>query len=156
MSVAVPRRRSWLWVQGLACGAALSIAPGPVILMAVLLAPGLVSYAIESGDSKPVSETMLLLSVATCFMPLRVLWESGHSLDASVALLCDPARTGLSWVAAGAGWLMEEAARFIAQQASDASTRRRVAQLQKERADLVTEWGSLDPKPPPRSAARRR
>jgi hypothetical protein len=156
MSAVAPRRRSWLWLQGLACGAALSIATGPFILLAVLLAPGLVSYAIERGDSKPVSETMLLLGLATCFMPLRILWESGHSLDSCIALLSDPARTGLSWVAAGAGWLMEEAAQIIARHSSELGTRRLIAQLQKEKADLVAEWGSLEPKPPPQPAARRR
>jgi hypothetical protein len=156
VSAAVPRRRSWLWLQGLACGAALSIATGPVILMAVLMAPGLISYAIERGDSKPASETMLLLSLATCFMPIRILWESGHSFDACIALLSDPGRVGLSWTAAGAGWLMEEGAGIIARQSSDLATRRRIAQLQKEKADLVAEWGSLEPVPPPQPAVRRR
>jgi hypothetical protein len=146
MSAAAPRRRSWLWLQGLLCGAALSIATGPAILLAVLLAPGLMSYAIERGDGKPVSETMLLLGAATCFMPLRILWEQGHSVDAALALLSDPARPGLSWVAAGAGWLMEEAAQIIARQSSELATKRRIAQLQKERAGLVAEWGSLEPK----------
>jgi hypothetical protein len=156
VSGVAPRRRSWLWLQGLACGAALSIATGPALLLAVLLAPGLMSYAIERGDNKPVSETMLLLGVATCFMPLRILWDSGHGVDASIALLSDPARAGLSWVAAGAGWLMEEAAQIAARQYSDMATRRRIAQLQNERTSLVEEWGSLEPKPPPQPAARRR
>jgi hypothetical protein len=156
VSAVAPRRRSWLWLQGLVCGAAFSIATGPVVLLAVLLAPGLITYVIEADEKKPVSETMLLLGLATCFFPLRNLWESGHSINACIAVLSDPATAGLSWVAAGAGWLMEEAAQIIAKQSSDMATRRRIAQLQKERADLVAEWGPLDPKPPQLPAARRR
>ncbi len=54
MSASVPRRRSWLWLQGLACGAALSIATAPAILAAVLLAPALLVHATEKTPGKPV------------------------------------------------------------------------------------------------------
>jgi hypothetical protein len=158
VTAVVPRRRSWLWLQGLACGAALSIATAPVILLVILLAPGLIVYAIEGGERKPLSSSMLLLGLATSFMPLRVLWDTGHSMEACVALLSDPTRVGFSWLAAGTGWLMEEGAQIISRQYSDLATRRRIAQLRAERAELVEEWGPLVQLPPlpPQPVIRRR
>jgi hypothetical protein len=148
VSAVLPRRRSWLWLQGLACGAALSVATGPVLLVIVLLAPGLAVYAIERNSAKPMASSMLLFGLATTFMPLRLLWEAGHGMEAGITMLSDPSRVGLAWVAAGIGWLLEESAQIVARQYSDIATRHRIAALQKERARLVEEWGSLEPPAP--------
>ncbi len=144
MSVTVPRRRSWLWLQGLACGAALSIATAPVILAGVLLAPGLLVYATETTPGKPVGESMLLLGLATVFMPVRILWENGHSLDACIDLLSDPSRIGVPWLAAGAGWLMTELTQVLGREYYEVAAKRRIAALRRERTELEEEWGSLD------------
>jgi hypothetical protein len=146
MSATVRRRRSWLWLQGLACGAALSIATAPVILAGVLLAPGLLVHATEKTPGKPVGESMLLLGLATVFMPIRILWENGHSLQACIDLLSDPARIGVSWLAAGAGWLMTELTQILGREYYEVAAKRRIASLRRERTELEEEWGSLDPK----------
>jgi hypothetical protein len=147
VSTTVRRRRSWLWLQGLACGAALSVATGPVLMMGVLLAPALMAYAIERNPAKPAATTMLLFSAATTFTPLRDLWQGGQSIEGGLLMLGDPMRAGLAWVAAGTGWLLEEMAQAIAGQYSDIKTRHRIAALNKERAALVEEWGSFEPPP---------
>ena len=149
MSVTAPRRRSWLWLQGLVCGAALSLATAPVILLAVLLAPGLVAFGIDQRLGKPAATAMLLLGLAASFTPLRIMWESGHTMTASLEVITDPARTGLAWLCAGAGWLMEETAHIIAIQYSALEARRRIAALRAERALLVEEWGPIGSVPPP-------
>lgn len=156
MTTLAPRRRSWLWLQGLACGGAISVATAPVILVAVLLAPGLVSYAVEQRPGKPVSETMMMLGIATIFMPLRTFWEYGHSFDAATAILTNPTYLGLSWTAACAGWLAEMIGQIIAVQASELSSRRHVAALTREREQLVEEWGSLEAISPPLPGSHRR
>jgi hypothetical protein len=145
VTAAVPKRRSWLWLQGLVCGAALSFATAPAMLLVVLLLPGLVAYVVERTPGKPISESMLLLGLATTFTPLRVLWEGGHTMEACIPLISDPARLGLSWMAAASGWLMYEAAQMIARQLGEHGARRKMNQLRKERAELVTEWGPLEP-----------
>jgi hypothetical protein len=146
MIASVPRRRSWLWLQGLACGAALSIATAPAILAAVLLAPGLLVYATEKTPGKPVGESMLLLGLATSFMPIRILWENGHSLEACIDLLSDPSRIGVSWLAAGGAWLMTELTQIVGREFYEVAAKRRIAALQRERTELEEEWGSLEPK----------
>ena len=123
-----------------------------MLLVLVLLAPGLVVYAIERQNSKPLASSMLLFGLATTFMPLRVLWEAGHSMELGVTMLTDPGRVGLAWVAAGLGWFLEESAQIIARQYTDMAGRHRIAALQKERAQLVDEWGSLDPPAPGQTA----
>jgi hypothetical protein len=146
MIASVPRRRSWLWLQGLACGAALSIATAPAILAAVLLAPGLLVYATEKTPGKPVGESMLLLGLATSFMPIRILWENGHSLEACIDLLSDPSRIGVSWLGAGGAWLMTELTQIVGREFYEVAAKRRIAALQRERTELEEEWGSLEPK----------
>ena len=150
MSGAALRPRSWLWLQGLACGTALAVAPGPVALLGVLLAPGLVAYLVEARPGKPVSEAMLLLGAATVFTPLRLLWEGGLTIVASIDLLEEPARVVLSWTAAAAAaaWLAGQLARIMARELSEARAKRHMASLRRERAGLVAEWGALEPQKP--------
>lgn len=156
MTALAPRRRSWPWLQGLACGGAISVATAPVMLVLVLLAPGLMSHAVEQRTGKPVSETMILLGVATIFMPLRVLWESGHSIDAAMSILTNPYYLGLSWTAGCAGWLAETIGQIAAVQASELSNRQYVSALIRERSQLIEEWGPLNAITPPLPKSHRR
>ncbi len=89
---------------------------------------------------------MLLLGLATAFMPIRILWENGHTLQACIDLLSDPARIGVSWLAAGAGWLMTELTQIIGREFYEVAAKRRIAALRRERAELEEEWGPLEPK----------
>jgi hypothetical protein len=138
-----PRRRSWLWLQGLVCGAALTLAPAIAMLTLVLLAPGLFVYAVEETSGKPVGRTMLLLGAAASFGPLRTLWDAGNSLDGAVALVSDPVHLGFAWVVAGAGWLFGEMIQIVGREVLEVMARHRAATLRQERARLEAEWGSL-------------
>lgn len=145
MSEAMPRRRSWLWLQGLACGAALSVATAPALLVAVLLAPGLAAYMAERTPAKPTSEPMLVLGAATVFAPLRDLWEHGHTLGACLDMLANPTHIALSWSVAAGAWLMGQVGVLGAWQISQMTARHRTEALRREREALVAEWGTLDP-----------
>jgi hypothetical protein len=155
MSEPVVQRRSWLWLQGLACGAALSFATGPAVLVGALLMPGIASYFFERTPGKPLSESMLLLGLATTFVPFRTLWEHGLSLDACLTLLAEPSHLGLSWLAAACGWMMGEAAQLAGRQLGEIAMRRRMTTLRRELAELIDEWGSLEPRTQPQAPRRR-
>ena len=147
MSAAAPQRRSWLWLQGLACGAAVALAPGPALLVAVLLAPALVAYGFERTPGKPRSEPMLILSSAACFEPMRELWSTGRTIEASFALLSEPRHIAWAWLAAAAAWLIGEVVQLVSREFGEITVRRRVAALRQERDALTAEWGPLDPPP---------
>jgi len=142
-SVAVTRRRSWLWLQGLVCGAALTLAPAIAVLALVLLAPGLFVYAIEETAGKPVGRAMLLLGAAASFGPLRTLWDSGNTLDGAINLISDPVHLGMAWVVAGSGWLFGELIQIVGREVLEVMARHRAAALRQERTRLEAEWGSL-------------
>ncbi len=141
----VIRRRSWLWLQGLVCGAVMALVPATAVVALVLLAPGLIGYALEETAGKPVSRTMLLLGAAATFAPLRGLWDAGNTLDAAMATITDPVRLGMAWVAAGTGWMLSELTQLVGREVLEVLARHRAAALRQERAALEAEWGSLSP-----------
>ena len=142
-SAAAPRRRSWLWLQGLVCGAALALAPAIAMVVLVLLAPGLVVYALEETPGKPVGRMMLLLGAAASFGQLRILWDAGNTMDAAMAIVGDPVHVGQSWVVAGAGWMFGELIQIVGREVLEVLARHRAAALRQERTQLEAEWGPL-------------
>ncbi|WP_158745869.1 hypothetical protein [Acidisphaera sp. L21] len=142
---AVPRR-SWFWLQGVICGVAVAVVPGTALMIGVLMAPAFATYAMEQGKTRPLARGMMLRGAACTFMPLRVLWEHGGSLDASLDLLSDPGRPLLAWTACGAGWLAGQLADILTRLALDARSARALRQLTQERDKLIVEW--TDEQPP--------
>jgi len=88
---------------------------------------------------------LLLLGAAASFAPLRSLWDAGNTLDAAMALITDPLRLGLAWVAAGVGWMLSELIQLVGREVLEVMARHRVAALRQERAALEAEWGTLSP-----------
>ncbi len=142
-SMAMPRRRSWLWLQGLACGAVMALMPAVAILGLVLLAPGLLVYALEEAPGKPMGRTMLLLGAAASFGQIRVLWDAGNTLDTALTILSDPIHPGTAWIAAGAGWMVSELIQMGGGEVLEVLARHRATALRQERARLEEEWGTL-------------
>ncbi len=142
---AVTRRRPWLWLQGLICGAVMALVPATAVMGLALLAPGLVAYALEETAGRPVSRSMLLLGAAAAFAPLRTLWDAGNTLEAAMSIVTDPVRLGMAWVAAGVGWMLSELTQLVGREVLEVLARHRAATLQQERAALEAEWGSLSP-----------
>ena len=134
------RRRSWFWLQGMVCGVVAAIAPGTAVMAVVLLGPGLAMYAIGSPQSRPIARAMIMMGAATTFMPLRLLWEQGGTLDASLGLLGDPARPILAWVASGLGWFVAQVTDLATQFILNAKAANQLRALGKEREALIAEW----------------
>ena len=139
-AAAPAQRRSWFWLQGVICGLAAAIVPGTALMLAVLLGPGLAMYATAQGKGRPIARAMIMMGAASTFMPLRLLWEQGGSLDAALGLLSDPARPLLSWTANGAGWLIAQATEIATQFVLNAKAAQHLRALQKEREALTAEW----------------
>jgi hypothetical protein len=142
------RRHSFVWLQGLACGAVVTLAPATALLLAVLLAPGGLALVLDSQPGRPTARTVLLCSAAAVVEPVRALWAAGHTADAALALLGDLGVIGTAWSAAAAGWLLVELAPIGARIVLEAQGRARSARLRAARARVAAEWGADGPDQP--------
>jgi len=143
--------RSLLWVEGALCGIAAALSPGTALLLVGLLAPGLVSLALDGAPGKPMARAVLLAGVTASISALRQLWLDGASLDAALNLLEDPLRLGTAWAAGATGWLISELAPIITRLLLDARSLIRAKELRAERERLEAEWSLPAGHPPPTS-----
>jgi len=134
-SAAPGRKQSLVWVQGLLCGALVTLATPTALLVTVLLAPALVALAFDRAPGRPIARSVALCGLAACVDPVRTLWAAGHDLPTAVALLADLTVLGIAWTAGAAGWLA----------ALEALSLTRAAKLRSARARLVDEWGFSEP-----------
>jgi hypothetical protein len=141
-------RRSLIWLQGLACGGMVALAPETMLLMVVLLGPGLLALMLDRQPGRPVARAILLCGAAACVEPIRALWAAGHSLDAALAGLGDLGALGTAWSAAAGGWLLVELAPIATRAVLDAHSRARVARLHTLRERLAEAWGFDRPADP--------
>ena len=133
--------RSLAWLQGLLCGALIMVSPALALLFGGLLAPGLVTVAIDHIQGKPVARAVLMSGLAASVAPARELWLAGLSLDAAFAQLSDPLVLGTAWAAGAAGWLLAEVAPIVVRLVLDMRSTARIAELRARRARYEEEWG---------------
>lgn len=141
MARAAKRQHSLIWLQGLGCGAVVTLAPGFAALLGLLLAPGLVALPLDRQPGRPVARCLLLTGLAACVQPVQVLWSNGQTLSAALALLSDFQVLGTAWSAAAAGWLMAELAPLGSRLVLEALARSRIARLRARRQTLIDAWG---------------
>ncbi len=140
-------RRSWLWLQGLVCGALTCLATPTALLLGTLLAPGAIVWIMEREAGKPNARAMLLCSLVFSFPVLQELWSRGHTIAVSLDLLQSHGALAWAWAGACAGWLLREGAWIIFKLVSEAMDLRRRSILKAERAALEAEWGTIGPAP---------
>jgi hypothetical protein len=133
-------QRSYAWVQGLLCGVAATLVPGPALLAGLLLAPGLVSLLLDQAPGKPMARAVLLCGLAAAVPPLAALWHGGAGVGAAIALAGEPAVLGTAWLAGAGGWLLNEFAPLLLRLGMDALAAARAARLKAERARLAEAW----------------
>ncbi len=133
-------QRSFAWLQGLLCGVAATLVPGPALLVGLLLAPGLLALMLDQAPGKPMARAVLLAGLAATIGPLASLWHAGGSVGAALTTLGNPAVLGLAWLAAAAGWLASELAPLFLKIAMDGASTARAAHLKAERARLLEAW----------------
>lgn len=136
-----PRQHSLIWLQGLLCGAVVTLATPTALLLGVLLAPALLAIFLDHEPGRARARSIALCSTAASVEPLRTLWTAGHSMAAATALLGNVQVVGTAWSAAAAGWLLAEVAPIVVRAILEALSLARGARLRAERAKLVESWG---------------
>ncbi|HUB14284.1 MAG TPA: hypothetical protein VMB34_20195 [Acetobacteraceae bacterium] len=136
-----PRRHSLTWLQGLGCGAVVTLLPAMALLLGVLLLPGGLALLYDRQPGRPVARTVLLCGTAAVVAPVLGLWNAGNTVDACLGLLGDLRVVGTAWSAAALGWILAELAPVVALVVLEATTQARAAGLRSEREKLKAEWG---------------
>jgi hypothetical protein len=135
------RQHSFVWVQGLLCGALATLAPPTALLLGVLLAPTVAALLLDYQPGRPRARSIALFGMAASVDPLRTLWTSGHNLATATSLLSNLQVIGTAWSAAAVGWLMVEVAPLAVRAVLEALSTTRVSRLQTERTRLIETWG---------------
>jgi hypothetical protein len=136
-----PRQHSLIWLQGLLCGAMVTLATPTAMLLGVLLGPALLAVLLDREPGRPRARSIMLFSTAGAIDPLRTLWTTGHSMATATALLGDLHAVGVAWSAAAAGWLLAEVIPIMVRVALEALSIARTARLRTDRTRLIEAWG---------------
>lgn len=135
------KHRSFIWLEGLACGALATLATPTALLLAVLLGPAMVAALLDRQPGRPIARGVALCSLCGIVGPVRELWAAGHTLGTALALAADPDVLAWAWVAAASGWLLSELVPVTLRVGLEASTLSRAARLRAARARYEAEWG---------------
>ncbi|HUD60048.1 MAG TPA: hypothetical protein VMQ99_11150 [Acetobacteraceae bacterium] len=139
-----PRQRSMVWLQGLLCGAMVTLATPTALLLGVLLGPALLALVLDRQAGRPTARSIALCSMAASIEPLRSLWMADHSMATALALLGNLEIIGAAWSAAAGGWLLAEVMPIAVRAMLETTSRARAAHLRAARTRLMEEW-RLDP-----------
>jgi hypothetical protein len=140
-AAAQPRQSSLVWLQGLLCGAMVTLAPPTALLLSVLLAPALLAVLLDREPGRPRVRSIALCGMAAAIEPLRTLWTTGHTMATATTLLSSLQVVGTAWSAAAAGWLLAEITPIAVRAILEALSIARSARLRAERVRLVEAWG---------------
>ncbi len=136
-----PRQHSLVWLQGLLCGAMVTLATPTALLVGVLLGPALLAILFDQEPGRPRARSIALCSMAAAIDPLRTLWNAGHTMATASALAGNARVVGVAWSAAAAGWLLAEILPIGVRAVFETMSLARAARLRAERKKLVEEWG---------------
>jgi hypothetical protein len=130
-----------IWLQGLLCGALVTLATPTALLLGVLLGPALLALLLDRQPGRPKGRSVALFAMAAAVNPLRILWASGHSIAIASSILANPRVLGIAWSAAATGWLLAEITPIGVRVVQESLLRSHAARLRTARARLVEEWG---------------
>lgn len=129
------------WLLGVCCGAALAFATSAAILCGVLLAPALLTAAIDKLPGKPSARIVALTGSGFVIGPLWRLYTTGAaSMEAATTLLTDPAVLCPAWIAGVVGWGLSELLPALVRAATERLTDLRIAALEREAEELRAAW----------------
>ncbi len=141
-AVAKDKGRGIVWMQGLACGTCVAVAPAACGLLAVLLAPAILALLFERTPGRPIARAVLLCGAAACVGPLMTMWQAGPGTG--FALLSDPGVVGTAWAACAGGWLLSQLLPIGIRGVLEAASLSRAVRLRAERERLAKAWGLED------------
>ena len=122
------------------CGIAAAMMPGAAVLLAVLLAPGLVVLLVDQQPGRPIGRAVIVCGLAGSVPPLSAAWSAGLGLDTAAAVMGDMNAVGIAWLAAAAGWLLAELLPLGIRIGLDATSAARAVRLRAARAKLAADW----------------
>ncbi len=129
------------WLQGLACGAVVTLATPSAVLGGLLLAPGFGALLLDREPGRPAGRVALLCGAAMAAAPVGALWQAGLGVGAAVTAASDMSVLAGCWAAQGAGWLVAQLAPLLLRLILDAHAQASMARLRAERARYETDWG---------------
>ncbi|HEY0420005.1 MAG TPA: hypothetical protein VGC80_10850 [Acetobacteraceae bacterium] len=135
-----PARGSAIWVQGLACGALVTLAAPTAMLGGVLLAPGLLLLLFDREPGRAQARIVLLSGGALAASPLATLWRTGHDWPVALDLLSDLSVPVACWAAQAVGWMVGQLAPLGVRFVMDMRTRAQASRMRADRARLEEEW----------------
>jgi len=136
-------RRSWFWLQGLACGVLVATAAPLALVLSVLMAPSLIAALaqVPQGAAPMLLRIMLVYAAAALLPWVPMLWSAAQDWPASLSLLGELRLPAIAWGAQGAAWLFSQLAPVGVRLVLEARVRARKARLIDARARLQEEWG---------------
>jgi hypothetical protein len=135
-----PAKASVLWLQGLGSGALLAFATPSFILLGVLLAPALASYAADTEAGKGMTRAVALACLAGALSPAWHLWMAHDRMEVAVALLCDPFTLAIAWGAGASAWALSQVLPAVLKNVWDLREVARAHAIEAELKRLREEW----------------
>jgi hypothetical protein len=135
-----PGGGSWLWLQGLVCGAVLAFATPVALVICVLMAPGLAAAIFDPAPQRAMTRAVALACLAFTMGPVWHLILAGRVMTQAVDLVLDPEVVLPAWLAGACGWALCELLPVLLRSAADMRAAVRIAVLEKEAAALREEW----------------
>jgi hypothetical protein len=127
-----------------AIAALIAMSPDLAVPVVFLLLPSLVTLLIDRTPGLGLARAMLLFQATVCIGPVQHAYYDCSGLSACMTRICTPMTVLIAWVAAACAWALTEVAPIGLRLLEDVRLRARRVDLQKQRADLVAEWG-LEP-----------
>lgn len=129
------------WIQGIACGAALTLATPAAVLALLLLVPSLAALSLETDPGRPCGRTTLMAGIAAAINPVFSLWSSASPIGAAMAMASDPQILLTCWLAQAGAWLAQQLAPLIIRLILEANATAHAARLRGQRTELERDWG---------------
>jgi hypothetical protein len=129
-----------MWLQGLGCGALLAFAPAQAILLTVLLAPALASFAADLDKGRGSTRSVAIACAAGALAPCWHLWLGGNRVEVMFLLLSDPLTVVLAWGGGACAWALCQVVPAVVQSMWAVRETMRAHRIQAEMKQLREEW----------------
>ena len=111
------------------------------MVLGALLAPAILATYSEVTPKRPVGRAMVMMAAATSIGPLRMLWQSGNSIEGAITIISNPITLAFAWLAAASAWVVSEGVSLVGSEIDTIRSKRLKDRLTTERSVLEQEWG---------------
>lgn len=104
--------------------------------------PTLVAALVDDRPRKTAWVTVGAMNLAGVLPTLIKLWQTGHSLTASLELLMDASTLALAYGGAAVGWFIYNQVPLMVSGIMARKSDRRLTEIEKRQKELVRKWGN--------------